>query len=607
MDRKDLVNDAERRVWDAFGRGARVDLGPGDPAEDGFDPQTWGPDRTVRAQVIAKLLLGVRQEEPGSIGKLVLAGARISGELLLNGGTVQHELRLDRCWLDGEPDIGNAVTRGFTLADCRLPGLMAYGWQPSGTVRFAGSRFDGGISLYGARIGGVLSMPGVKLFNQGGTSLNAVNLTVEHDVFCRQGFTAIGTVSLYGAKIGGVLDLDGAALDGAGEKALMAASMTVGQGMTCADGFTAKGEVNIYGAKIGGGLVLTGATLANPGGDALCAVNVVVDGDMFCTKGFTVTGTVDLHGARINSTLELTSATLTSPQGRALHAPSLIVEQGMYCDFGFTAEGLITLKDARLSSISFERAELRLPAGADGTSHTTLNCESLTTGRMTLPAALPGVADLRQATVGTLAVPPEVLGATMRLTGLTYTDLDPDPDPPVKRRLAWLRRDPGGYHPQPYEQLAAYYRANGNDREARLVLLAKRRAQRAHASRRPDLIAPARRLVSVLRPIPGLIIDALAGYGYLPGRAFAWLLAAITAGAWALSAAKPGTPTADNGTNAVLLALDSIIPTSPFGLRDEAHLTGVLYVVAMALQGFGFALSIAVLPALTRALARTDK
>jgi hypothetical protein len=39
----------------------------------------------------------------------------------------------------------------------------------------------------------------------------------------------------------------------------------------------------------------------------------------------------------------------------------------------------------------------------------------------------------------------------------------------VHRRLAWLRRDPDGYLPQPYEQLAAVYRRTGHDWEARRV------------------------------------------------------------------------------------------------------------------------------------------
>jgi hypothetical protein len=252
-------------------------------------------------------------------------------------------------------------------------------------------------------------------------------------------------------------------------------------------------------------------------------------------------------------------------------------------------------------------ASLVLPDWADRRFHVALDCRSLTTDRLVLPSDVPGIIDLRQAVINVLDIPAGGLRATMRLSGLTYKDLDPDPDPPIGARLKWLRRDPDGYHPQPYEQLAAYYRTNGNDREARLTLLGKRRVHRVHATRLPRLITPVRQLLSAIWRIPGWIIDALAGYGYVPSRAFAWLITSVAVGAWLLYPDAPDGPTESHVGNAVLLAIDSIIPTSPFGLRSAATLTGGSFVAAVALQAIGFALSIAVLPAVTRTLARADK
>ncbi len=268
----------------------------------------------------------------------------------------------------------------------------------------------------------------------------------------------------------------------------------------------------------------------------------------------------------------------------------------MYCTEGFSATGTIDLRNANIDRVVLNGAALNVPEGAGERSWVVLDARSLTVGRLRLPSPLRGVVDLRQATMDVLEIPPGSLGASMRLSGLVYKDLDPDPDPPVKRRLNWLRRDPDGYHPQPYEQLAGYYRANGNDREARLTLLRKRRAYRAHPTR-----------FSLLRRWPGWIIDGLAGYGYVPARAFAWLVASIAVGAWLLYSHAPLGPTQSHLTNATLLAIDSIIPTSPFGLRSTAALSGGAFVTATVLQVIGFALSIAVLPAVTRALARADK
>ena len=47
----------------------------------------------------------------------------------------------------------------------------------------------------------------------------------------------------------------------------------------------------------------------------------------------------------------------------------------------------------------------------------------------------------------------------------------------VAHRMRWIRRSPG-YSPQPYEQLASWYRKAGHDDDARRVLLAKQRHRR---------------------------------------------------------------------------------------------------------------------------------
>lgn len=75
------LTSAERRVVDAYPRGAAVDFRTGDAAED--DPEAgagWGPERTVRAAVLRKVLLAGARED-GEIPALRIVGARITGEL----------------------------------------------------------------------------------------------------------------------------------------------------------------------------------------------------------------------------------------------------------------------------------------------------------------------------------------------------------------------------------------------------------------------------------------------------------------------------------------------------------------------------------------------
>lgn len=98
------INDltaAEERVWRAFSRGESVDFHSGTD-EDVADGADWGPERTVRAEVLRALLLNGPQEE-GEIALLSLMGARVSGMLDLQYATVDHPARLRHCYFDEVP------------------------------------------------------------------------------------------------------------------------------------------------------------------------------------------------------------------------------------------------------------------------------------------------------------------------------------------------------------------------------------------------------------------------------------------------------------------------------------------------------------------------
>jgi hypothetical protein len=504
----------------------------------------------------------MRSLDPGRISRVKLRGARITGLLNLNGGEVLYELDLERCWLDEMPDLGYAKTQTIAIVGSRLPGLKAWGWQAAGSAYLSESRIDGNVSLAGAKIGGGLSLAGASVTNRSGDALHARNLSVEEDLFC--GFTALGAVKLDGAKIGGMAEFLGGTFFSPTGYALYARNLTVAHDMLCGDRFIATGGVDLSSAKIGGRLIIMDALLAkaDENRDALNANDITVDEGVECLETFVAIGTVRLDNARLG--------------GNAL----------------------------------FEGVKLEVPEGADPSKHVALSFRSLKADQLTLPTNCPAVTDLRRATLGMLSLPESASAAAMKLSGLTYIDLDPDTSAPVKHRLAWLRRDPDGYHPQPYEQLAAYYRANGQDQEARLVLLSKRRAHRKHGFLSSNLGQPWRKLRKIaagVRCVFGLIVDGLAGYGYAPGRAFAWLLTAVVAGTWLLYPATPSAPTSHHLINALLLAVDSIIPTTPFGLRDATVLSGKAYITALLLQAFGYALSIAIVPAVTRALGQADK
>jgi type IV secretory pathway TrbD component len=349
-----------------------------------------------------------------------------------------------------------------------------------------------------------LRLPGCHL-----PALSAEQLATRGNLVLNDGFTAGGGIRLLGAHIGGYLRLDGASLTNSDGRALQAERLSVDQSMFCRWGFAATGEVNLLGAHIGGSLEFDGATLTNPNGRALNADTLTVDQSMFCREGFAATGEVNLLNAHIGGSLEFDGATLTNPNGRALHLQGL------------------------RASILFLR-------------------------RLSQP---PQVVDFTQARVGALVDQPSSWPHQAILDGFVYEALYELGQVSARQRLGWLARDPGGYSPQPYEQLAAVYRRAGRDQDARAVAIAKQRARR--------------RTLGLAERLWSLLLDALVGYGYRTWLAGAWLLGFWLVG-WVvfdrahahqdLILAKPGE--AHPGFQGAVYALDTLLPV--VDLRQQA-------------------------------------
>jgi hypothetical protein len=445
------------------------------------------------------------------------------------------------------------------LTNERGEALSAEGLMVIKSMNCSGFAAVGKVSLTFANIGGSLDLSGAKLTSEGGEALSARFLAVGRAVFCSLGFNAIGEVALAFAKIGGILDFNGAELTNKGGDALSANRLTVAQDMFCGEGFVAVGQVSLASAHIGGRLAFSDAKLTADGGVALFGERLIVDHDMPC-NGIVAIGEVDIAGAHIGGLLDFSSAKLTNEGGVALTATAV------------TADVLILPEEEVNGQIGLNSCNFRV---------------------IDIPRSQLLIRSRRRAQP-----------APMYLSGLVYADLS-HPDLGVGWRKLWLRRDPDGFHPQPYEQLAAFYRSVGKSRQARLVLLAKQRSQRqTNAQRWPRAL---RITLGQMWRLPGKLFDLIAGYGYVPWRAAVWLLVAVSAGAIYLVRIGPTRPTSNINLNAVLLALDSVTPTSPFGIREQADLTGTPALVAIVLQVVGYALVLAVLPALSRALSRPDK
>ena len=236
------LSSAEQRLWDAFPTGRLVEFGTG--TEEDADPargKGWGPDRQVRAEVLAALLCGAVELTLGQIGEVYLDRACIVGELELSGPAFKYGLRLHECYIGDGIDLTDVTIQTLQLESCHI----------------------GAINLLRTTVSGAFSLRGAVLNGEDGMALNAAELNVTGSVHCDEGFQALGEINLTGAKIGGQFNLSGAVLDGRGGAALNAAGLIVTGSVHCDEGFKAVGQVNLSGAKFGDFASFISATFSN--------------------------------------------------------------------------------------------------------------------------------------------------------------------------------------------------------------------------------------------------------------------------------------------------------------------------------------------------------
>ena len=455
-------------------------------------------------------------------GALRLLGANIGGSLYCTGASLRND--------SGPALSGDALQVGGSM-------FLSDGFTAIG----AGE--DGAVRLLGANIGGSLYCTGAALHNESGPALVADGLKVGLSMFLRGEFTATGTgkastVRLVGAYIGGQLSCMGATLRNDSGPALLAHSLQVGQGMLLFGGFAAigsgdQGAVRLTSAHIGGSLECDGASLRNESGPALSGDALQVDQAVFLRGGFTATGTGDngavrLRSAHIGGSLDCTGASLHNNSGPALDASSLQTGQGMYLRSKFSATGTgepgaVNLAGAHIGgSLHCAGADLHNESGpalvADSLQ---VNRDMYLTDKFTAISGGAGVAvDLTSTRVdGMLFFDPARLEhkadphRRLAADGLTYTGVPQQI--PASNWLDLLRNGTRRYAAQPYQQLAAGYRALGDERQVRQILMAQRDDELARTHPRwPERLW-------------GKTTKVTLGYGYQPWRALLFLVLVV--------------------------------------------------------------------------------
>ncbi|MFE0179073.1 membrane-associated oxidoreductase [Streptomyces sp. NPDC059002] len=292
------LSEAERRVWEAYPLGRRVEFRPGGRGS-AASGAGWGPERTVRAEVLRALLLdGPRHE--GETAKLRVAGVRVTGRLDLTHVDVAAPIRLWSCFFEEELDLYGAQLRQLNLGWSVLPGLRAIALRVDRSLRMTGCRVRGPVRLGGARISGAVFFDSAELGEEGvelAEPVLALNRTTIDDDLQAEGLTAHGLVRLAGAVVAGGITFDDAVLSNPGGTALHASNLSAGTDLH-AMRLRAYGRVNMPGARIPGQLNLEAARLTNPGGTALRASGLV-GGALYLDEAEPIEGTVTLRGCHL--------------------------------------------------------------------------------------------------------------------------------------------------------------------------------------------------------------------------------------------------------------------------------------------------------------------
>ena len=347
------------------------------------------------------------------------------------------------------------------------------------------------------------------------------------------------------------------------------------------------GCVMLRHSNVSGSIHLSSCELRNPGQIALSGGGLTVEGGMFGRDGLLVQGGIRLIGARIIGGVFLEGAHLSSP-GRVALCLDQVTAPTVLCTNGFTTDGEVQLRDADIRGpVSFEKAIF-------SSSSTALQCQGMRAGELRLtPRTINGSADLELAQVKILRDKAAAWPAQLQLDGLTYEHLNTvEGQDDVTNRLAWLQRDDGQYRPQPYEQLAAFYRRIGHDHDARRVLLAKQRARRTTLRAHTKAWA--------------YLLDATVGHGYRPWLAGIWLLVLLGVGTavFAVNQPRPLNPGHDPHFNPFIYTLDLLVPIGPFGLRNTYSPPGLGQWLAYTLIIAGWILATAVIAGISRVLRR---
>ncbi|HEY8371355.1 MAG TPA: oxidoreductase [Pseudonocardiaceae bacterium] len=544
-----------------------------------------------------------------AVGRLLLPNARISSDLTLRGATLHHALSENDTSGDGPAKFGaqnhsTGTTPPSTLDDrraalvadrIRVDGNVEIddGFTCTATIRMLNGVIGGTLRLAKARL--CIHQPLTRAIHLDGTQING-DLDAQHS-------TVVGQLRMLDVQVKGSAVFSDARLHHPGSEVLLAHRLSVGGNLE-GRRLRARGTLLLQSAHIGGSVNLFGAWLCTPGQHtirrtpkpSLDLLAARIGRDLLCNGmaeadvTFRAEGGVRVRRAVVAREASFRDARLEGVSAIALNAYGLTTQE-LVLSVGAVPGGRVILRHARCTSLEDNETFWSGPGEYDVEDfrYESFAHEEPPYRKQTQPdPGTPSTTDPR----GSLDIPRGLARARLRdRTG-------------VRRRLRWLAHAMGGdYQPGPYDQLAATYRAAGDEESATEVLMEKQKL-RYEALAADNRAWPVRVLIIVW----SWLQRSMVGYGYRPMRALAWLVAcAVLGSAWFSQHELVPVNEEDHPVwDPVLYAVDQLIPIVNLGHDTMWRADGASKWITVVLIAIGWVLATTVAAGITRTLRRTS-
>ena len=482
----------------------------------------------------AILEAGLRADELSITGEaacLYCDAARITGDVILSGARIE-----------GPASFDNTIVSGsFNAAELRLEapreGFGAAGLEIGQSLDLSKAVIGGPLNLEGASIAKRFLAPGLEV-DGGETAIAADIIRVGGNWEMPQA-RLVGQLQMPGAHVAGQLRLTGIRLFGSG-LAVRGDGARIDGGVFCSRA-TVVGTVRFPAAAIGNQFRFSGATIKVDEGVAILAAGAQFRRDVEFNAGLQTIGGIVLDQARINGTLDVSQSRIRSlASAAAANAPPKAIAARRAADKDTSRPAF---DDLGLSLVDADVDRLVLPARADERTRGILDLSRARVGAFVdWAAAWPSpAAHARRDKTRATDAPDHLV-----LDGFVYEHLENPSGQPfasagsgrdatrvAERRIAWLAaQQPADtaarFKPQPWVYLSKQLAAQGLDRDARLVTIARRRRERRS------------RWTPALARWESRLLDWFALYGFNPWRTVMWMAAVVVlfAGVWSWAASQ---------------------------------------------------------------------